>query len=222
MNSLTKLVSNIKLKPILSISVYVFLMIIAAVIFTKYVNRDSLQIIVQRSGSLGIIVYLLIEIIYVTLTPLLNTAILITSGFIFGGHIGFVVNFLATTVGLFMIIILIKRYGRPLLKRLISKKSYRFFDHITQKVGPITLLIVYILPFTPDDEITYIVAAGPIGFKRFVLPVLLGTVAKSAYSYIGDMGTRGIVIATYTRLTLLVLGLLIVGIQEYLYFKKSS
>ncbi len=89
-----------------------------------------------------------------------------------------------------------------------------------KKFGPITLLICYILPFTPDDELTYIVAAGPIEIKRFILPILLGTLAKAAYSYIGDMGTNGIVIATYDRLIMLVVGLIFVGTQECIFNRK--
>ncbi|OGL66324.1 hypothetical protein A3F52_04490 [Candidatus Uhrbacteria bacterium RIFCSPHIGHO2_12_FULL_47_11] len=197
-------------------------MVIAAVVFSKYIDRESLQALVQNSGGLGIVVYFLIEVVYVTLTPLFNTAILIASGYIFGGHVGFAINFFATTLGLFLIVFLVKRYGRPLLQRVISENFYDRFDQLTQKIGPITLLVVYVLPLTPDDELTYIVAAGPIGFKRFILPIFLGTLAKSAYSYIGDMGTRGIVIATYARLILLVVGLIAVGLQERFLLKKRT
>lgn len=205
-----------KLKSILIISIYVVLMITAAVIFAKYINRESLQVVVKNTGQWGIILYFLIELVYVTLTPLFNTFILITSGYIFGGHLGFVINFFATSVGLFLIVILVKKYGRPLLQKVVSPNFYNHFDKLTQRVGPITLLIVYVLPFTPDDELTYIVAAGPIAIKRFILPIILGTIAKSAYSYIGDIGTKGIAIAGYFRLGLLIVGLIAVGIQEYI------
>src|SRR3989338_2600105 len=144
MSTITKLLSDRKkLKSLASISIYVALMVIAAVVFSKYIDRESLQALVQNSGGLGIVVYFLIE-------------------------------------------------------------------------------VVYVLPLTPDDELTYIVAAGPIGFKRFILPIFLGTLAKSAYSYIGDMGTRGIVIATYARLILLVVGLIAVGLQERFLLKKRT
>ena len=148
-------------------------MIVSAIIFTKYVDRESLQEIVKGSGNFGILVYFLIEIVYVTFTPLLNTFILIGSGYIFGGHLGFIINFLATSIGLFLIVLLVKKYGRPLLKKVVSQKYYNRFDKITQKVGPITLLICYVLPFTPDDELTYIVAAGPIKFRRFILKFII-------------------------------------------------
>ena len=196
-------------------------MIITAIIFNKYIDRESLQAVVTETGSVGIIAYFLIEVIYVTLTPLFNTFILIVSGYIFGGHTGFIINFLATTCGLFLIILLVKKYGRPLLKKFVSPNFYNRFDQITQRIGPITLLVVYVLPFTPDDELTYIIAAGPTGIKRFILPILLGSLAKAAYSYIGDFGAQGIIIAFYTRLILLLIGLVLIGIQEYL-IKKSD
>ena len=204
-----------QIKSAILISIYISLMILAAIIFSLYINKESLQEIVKNTGAFGIIIYFIIVVIYVTLTPLFNTAILIASGYIFGGQLGFVINFLGTTVGLFLIIFLVKTYGRPLLKKIISSKYYNRFDEITQKVGPITLLIVYVLPFTPDDELTYIIAAGPIKINRFILPIIIGSLAKAAYSYIGDLGAEGIVIALYFRVILLIVGLIIVGIQEY-------
>ena len=221
MNIINKIINDrAKLKSVITLSIYVALMVIAAIVFSKYVDREALQAVVRSGGNLGMVAYFLIEVIYVTLTPLFNTAILIASGYIFGGHVGFVMNFLATSVGLFIIVLLVKKYGRPLLQRILSPSFYNRFDHLAQKVGPITLLICYVLPFTPDDELTYIVVAGPIGFKRFILPILLGTLAKAAYSYIGDMGTKGIAIATYARLIMLVVGLIVVGTQEYIFRRK--
>lgn len=207
---------RVKLRSVGIILFYILLMIVAAIIFSKYVDRESLQAIVVASGNVGIIIYFLIEVVYVTLTPLFNTVILIASGYIFGGHVGFIINFLATTCGLFLIIFLVKKYGRPLLKKIISPHFYNRFDQLTQRVGPITLLTVYVLPFTPDDELTYIIAAGPASIKRFILPILIGSLAKAAYSYIGDLGADGIAIAFYARLILLFVGLILVGAQEYL------
>lgn len=190
-------------------------MFVMTVVFSKYVDKDVLRAMIASIGKFGIVLYILIEIVYVTFTPLLNTFILIASGYIFGGHLGFLINFVATTFGLFLIVYLVKKYGRPLLIKIVSPKFYKRFDEIIQKVGPITLLIVYVLPFTPDDELTYIVAAGPISFKRFILPVVLGTAAKAAYSYIGDLGFNGISIAAYARIIMLVIGLIVIGLQEY-------
>ncbi len=207
--------SKKRIKSLITLISYLALMVIIAFIFKKYINREALQTIVKNSEQLGIIIYYLIEVAYITFTPFMNTFILIASGYIFGGLLGFIVNFLAATSSLFLIVFLVKKYGRPILKKLVSPNFYKHFDTITQKVGPILLLIAYVIPFSPDDELTYIVAAGPLGFKRFILPVVLGSIAKAAYSYIGDLGTKGIVIAIYFRVIILIMGIMLVGIQEH-------
>lgn len=223
MLSFKNIVNNpAKLKSIAVVAVYVFLMVLAGVFLNGYTDQTKLQSIVESTGSLGIVLFLLIEIIYVTFTPMLNTAIYISSGYIFGAQLGFIINFLATTTGLFLIIFLVRRYGRPLLQKIISPKLYSRFDLITQKIGPILLLVVYVIPFTPDDELTYIVAAGPISIKRFILPILLGNIGKSALAYIGAMGTSGVVIAAQARLVMLVIGLIMVGAQEYILRKSKK
>lgn len=212
---------RLKLRSLVALGIYLGLMIATAVVFAKYVDKDSLQVIVSNSGKLGIVAYFLIEIFYVTFTPLLNSVILITSGYIFGGHIGFIMNFSANIVGSLLIVFLVQQYGRPLLRRVVSAHLYKKFDQITQKVGPMTLMIVYALPLTPDDELTYLVAAGPIGPKRFILPILIGNLCKAAYSYIGDSGYHGLSIALYARLAALVVGVIVVGLQEHI-FKRPQ
>ncbi len=208
---------QIKLKSVLVTAAYLLLMVLAAVLFNTYVDQDNLRTTVASAGLFGPVIFFLLETIYVTFTPLLNTAIYITSGYLFGGVGGFVINFLATVCGLFLIVFLVKKFGRPLLKRFISKSFYDRFDIITQKVGPVLLLVVYVFPFTPDDELTYVLAASSISMKRFILPILLGTLAKSTLSYIGSDGTAGLAITGYARLITLVVGLIAVGIQEYIY-----
>jgi uncharacterized membrane protein YdjX (TVP38/TMEM64 family) len=208
---------RLKLKSLITLGVYVGLMIVSAVIFTKYVDKDSLQAIVASSGQWGIVIYLLIEIFYVTFTPLLNTFVLVTSGYIFGGHAGFAINFFANIIGSLLIVFLVQRYGRPLLKRVVSSYFYEKFDRITQKVGPMILMIIYVLPFTPDDELTYLVAVGPINIRRFILPIFIGNLGKAAYSYIGDLGSQGITIAFYVRVVALISGVIFVGLQEYIF-----
>lgn len=209
-----------KIKSLLYLMAYGLLVMGVAFIFHKYINREVLQAIVQNSGDLGIISYLLVEIAYITFTPFLNTFILVASGYIFGGFLGAMVNFVAATTSLLLIVFLVKKYGRPLLKKLVSESFYNQFDRIIKYVGPVLLLVAYVIPFSPDDELTYIVAAGPLGFKRFILPVILGSIGKASYSYIGDLGGPGVLIATYIRVSVLVVGLLLVGLQEYLIKKK--
>lgn len=205
-----------KTKSLLVLFAYSLFIILVAVFFKKYLDQETLQLLVEKSGQWGVLTYLFIEILYIVFTPFLNTFILIASGFLFGGLLGALINFIAAISSLLLIVFLVKKYGRPLLKKLVSENFYRHFDKIVAKVGPMLLLVAYVVPFSPDDELTYIVAAGPLGFKRFILPVVLGSIGKASYSYIGDLGGPGVLIAAYTRVSVLAVGLVLIFIQEYI------
>jgi uncharacterized membrane protein YdjX (TVP38/TMEM64 family) len=211
-----------KTKSLLVLFAYSLFIILVAVFFKKYLDQETLQLLVEKSGQWGVLTYLFIEILYIVFTPFLNTFILIASGFLFGGLLGALINFIAAISSLLLIVFLVKKYGRPLLKKLVSENFYRHFDKIVAKVGPMLLLVAYVVPFSPDDELTYIVAAGPLGFKRFILPVVLGSIGKASYSYIGDLGGEGVIIAAYTRVSVLVVGLILIFIQEYILKRNGN
>ena len=200
----------------LILSIYIAFMVTLAFVVTQYVDRDALRALVESAGTLGVVLFLVIEYLYVVFVPIYNTAIHVASGYIFGGQLGWVLNFIATTAGLFTIVLLVKSYGRLLLEKVVSTKFIRSYDSVISKIGLIALFIMYVLPLFPDDEITYLLAVGgKIQFWRFIIPVVLGNIAKTAVSYIGDEGLSGFSIAIEARVVILVVGLVLVGIQEY-------
>ncbi len=200
----------------LFLGIYIAIMIALAFIVTQYTDRDVLRTTVDRLGSVGALAFLIIEYLYVVFVPIYNTAIHVASGYIFGGQLGWILNIIATTAGLFTIIVLVRSYGRLLLDKVVSKGILKYYDSIVSKIGVVTLFIIYVLPLFPDDEITYLLAAGKrIQFWRFIIPVVLGNIAKTSTSYVGDEGVGGISMTIGTRVVVLVVGLIIIGIQEY-------
>jgi uncharacterized membrane protein YdjX (TVP38/TMEM64 family) len=195
---------------------YLTLLTAVGVLLHLYVDREALRQMVNRSGSLGIWLFLLIEYLYIFFAPIYNTPIHLAAGYIFGGSLGWLLNFVATTAALFTIIALVKYFGRPLLARIVSESKLQKYDKLTQRIGPVALFIAYVLPLFPDDEITYMLAAGErVQFWRFILPVTLGNVTKAAVSFIGDEGSQGVPVALGSRILVLLVGLVLIGIQEY-------
>ena len=198
-------------------------MLLTLALLGKYTDREVLRNIVSSYGILGNIIFISVSYLFVVLVPGYNTPIHIAAGYIFGPELGWVFNFIATTAGLFTIIWLVKKYGRPLVERLVKTKYLEKYDSILQKIGPISLFILYVLPGLPDDEVTYLLSASPkVNFKRFILPVILGTAAKTSVSYIGDQGSAGIIHSGIARIIGLVVGLIVIGIQESFFVKKKS
>jgi len=209
-------------RALLIVLSYIVLMIVLGLMVNQFVNREWLKQLVASGGIMGVFIFGLIEFFYVVLLPGFNTPLHISAGYIFGGTPGMVINFVATSLGLLSIVFLVKQFGRPLLEKLVSQKFLDRFDQITKNAGPITLFIIYVIPFAPDDEMTYLLAAGSTHFKRFILPVLLGNISKSAMSYIGDQAAAGLALAVASRFIVLLIGLIIIGLQEFWFFKSAK
>jgi uncharacterized membrane protein YdjX (TVP38/TMEM64 family) len=189
-------------------------MIVAGYLAVSFIDRFLLQAWVAEAGKGGIAVFLIVEYLYVVFVPLYNTPIHVAAGYIFGGSLGWLLNILATTAGLFTIIGLVKWFGRPMLSRLVSEPTLRKYDTAAMRFGPVALFAIYVAPFFPDDELTYIIAASQVSFVRYVLPVVFGNIAKTSVSYIGDQGTGGVPMAVVSRLAVLGVGIVVVGLQE--------
>lgn len=204
----------------LIILAYIIFMVLLGVFLFRAVDREVLRDIVERAGLLGPLAFLVVEYFYVIFVPIYNTAIHLAAGYIFGGGTGWLLNIIATSAGLFTIIGLVKYYGRPLLERVVSKSKIERYDRVASRTAPIVLFLIYALPLFPDDEITYLIAASQTKFSRFVLPVILGTIAKTSVSYIGDEGLSGFTLTIISRTSLLIIGLFLVAVQEYLHHRR--
>ncbi|MDP2586174.1 MAG: VTT domain-containing protein [Candidatus Komeilibacteria bacterium] len=205
----------------LVLAFYLLLIVGSGFVLHTYVDREFLRQWVLNFGAWGPAAYGLFVYLYVIVAPFANTPIHMASGYIFGGHVGLVINFIATTAALFTIILLVKRYGRPLLERFVAPRIVKLYDHWMSKVGPLALFGVFVFPFTPDDELTYLVAGTAVSFKRFILPVVLGNLAKSTLSYLGDEGFAGLDYAVGARVIIFIIGFLLIGYTEYLHKKKA-
>jgi len=209
-------------KALLCLGLYILFMIVLAILAVKYIDREWLQETFKQKDAWGLLLFGLIEYLYTIFVPIYNTTIHLTAGYIFGGHLGWVLNFITTTVGLFTIVLLVKRFGRPLLEKIVPHSFLRRYDKIATKVGPLTLFMVYVLPLFPDDELTYVITAANIKLSRFIFPILLGNITKAAVSYIGDEGSTGFAPAIGSRVVILVFGIVIIGAQEYFYQKRTK
>ena len=203
------------------LGLYIAFMVCLAFLLPQFIDREWLRSIVDQTGIWGIGVFLVIEYFYIIFVPIFNTTIHLAAGYIFGGNLGWVLNFITTTAGLFTIILLVKKFGRPLIEKIVPRQIVNRYDKVARRFGPLALFIIYVLPGFPDDEMTYLIAASPVKFSRFILPVLLGNVTKAAISYIGDEGSSGFDLAIGSRIVVLVVGLILIGVQEYFYQRTS-
>jgi len=198
----------------LVLAAYVGLTVSVGIAIATYVDRQFVKDLVDRSGTGGMVVFALVEYVYILLVPIFNTPIHLAAGYLFGGLTGWIINFISTTAALFTIVAMVRTFGRPLIRRAVQPDLLAKYDSATERIGPLSLFLVYVAPGFPDDELTYLAASGAPSFSRYVLPIVLGNIAKTSTSYLGDEGAAGLPMAIASRIVILAVGLVLIGLQE--------
>lgn len=90
------------------------------------------------------------------------------SAYVFGFWGGVFYTFIGMGLGSSINMLLGRRFGRPLVDKLIDPKSMATFDRFTQQRGPLFFLIIFVMPWVPDDLACY-----AIGLSRLPLKVMM-------------------------------------------------
>ena len=213
-----------KLKSAFLILLYVlFVILIWYYISSFLVDKEAVRNIVEGYGIFAPLVFILIQIGQNVFAPIAHYPILLAGGFIFGPVLGFLYNWIGTVLGTILVVLLARKFGRPLVNKMVSKRFIEKYDHIIQKLRPYGLFLIYALPVFPDDEITYLIGVSSMPLRNVIFAILIGKIPGAALSVIGDEALNGMKHVLVIQITVLVLGTLfyfrkgIVGL-----FKKPS
>ena len=164
---------------------YGFLFIIAILaILTSYfspslelIPLEELRDLMINSKILGFFIFTLLIILSVPF-PIPSTPITLAGGYVYGTFLGSIVALVAVTLGGALSFFLIRRYGRPLLEKLVDKHHIVHFNHIIKKKGLNIALVVFAIPLFPSDAVTLILGLTNIRFTTFILLTVLGHIPR--------------------------------------------
>ena len=163
--------------------------VVLAIYFFKLgVFRDmhALQGLVGNSIILGPIVFILIQIIQVVI-PIIPGGISCAAGvLIFGPVMGFVYNYVGICIGSIIIFLLGRRFGKPLIMRLVSDKIYDKYVGWLENQNRFDKLfaLAIFFPVAPDDALCLMAGLTNISVKKFSLIIFL---AKPASIFLYSM-----------------------------------
>ena len=92
----------------------------------------------------------------------------VVGAYVFGFWQGVLYAFIGLAIGSSLCMILGRRFGRPLVDRLIDPKSMATFDRFTEKRGPIFFFIIFVMPWVPDDLACYAIGLSPLSLKLMI------------------------------------------------------
>ena len=174
-----------------------------------YNNLSAIEGFIEDFGVLSIFALLFIQILQIIVALIPGEVVEFAAGALFGPVWGTLICMLGILLGQWLIFTIVIRWGNSVLSAVLDKKFMKKFKflHDEKKIKLITF-ILYFLPGTPKDLLTYFMPVTGINIKAFLsitifarIPsVVSSTIAGSLYAE-GDIKLTLIVYAVVTVLS---------------------
>jgi uncharacterized membrane protein YdjX (TVP38/TMEM64 family) len=161
--------------------------VIASIAFpvSFYSTRDDFQEFARTFGVWAPVAFMVLQAIQVIITPISHYSVGYMGGFLFGPLWGTVYNYVGRLIGHVSAYILARTIAVPLAKRFVPQKTIAKYEKIVSTRSDM-LLVIYFLPFFPDDELSYLAGLSRMRFRSFFLANLFGQIGGSmGMAYLG-------------------------------------
>jgi uncharacterized membrane protein YdjX (TVP38/TMEM64 family) len=142
--------------------------------FALFERPERLQDLISRLGPAGPLAVVLLQAAQVLLAPIPGQAVTLVSGFLFGPWLGALYSMIGLFAGTLAGLWLVRRWGRPLVERLLDPQRLDRIDRLARTLGAPFLFLVCVLPFLPDDLIILAAGLSRIPVAAIAAAALLG------------------------------------------------
>lgn len=164
------------MKKGLKIALYIIGIAVLAVLvyymipFIKLLMTEEGRVVInnkiQSYGKLAPLVFVFIEVIQIVCAIIPGAPIEVMSGVLFGGFWGVVWCVVGIYLGTVIVFCLVRKFGRPLVYKLFPQEKLDAIKILNdERKLALTIFILFVIPGTPKDFLTYI--AGLTKIKPF-------------------------------------------------------
>ena len=137
---------------------------------------DALQNWMEKFGGVGIVIFILIQIVQVVF-PILPGGISCLAGvLLYGPWKGFVYNYVGICIGSMAAFGIARNLGRAAFEKKFSPAQLRRFESWTGQNSrfPKLFAAAIFFPVAPDDLLCYLAGTTSMTWKQFICIILLG------------------------------------------------
>lgn len=134
---------------------------------------EALREFVLGFGPWAPVVFFLAQAAQVVLVPIPGGATVVAGALLFGPWWGTALSLAGGVVGSAALFLLVRRWGRPLAKKIVGRGAYDKYAGALDEKG-LWLFAVMLVPFAPDDVVVALAGLSAVTFRRFVVLVAAG------------------------------------------------
>lgn len=136
-----------------------------------FTDRDKLNELLLRTGSWGVLVFILMQILQTVIAIIPGALTSIVGVAVYGYFWGSVLNFIGVMLGCIIVFYLVRKYGKKYILLVVKEDNFNrykdFFNHKNRKEKLFALS--QLSPVGPADLICMLVALTDMTFKDYLL-----------------------------------------------------
>ena len=200
---------KLKNKKILLYIVVAVIFLVASVFLCIYITpsltalnnadaRDAFKEKIEGLGIVGVLIMLFIQILQVFVAFIPGEPVEILMGVMYGTVGGLLLSLLGCAIGSSLVFLAMRKFGQPLFEFFFEKKQLDRFAFLkNSKKLELFTFILFFIPGTPKDVLTYFAPLTPIDFKIFLLITIFARIPSIITStYAGSSILEGNIIKT--------------------------
>ncbi len=178
-----------KMYSLISIMVIVILVVLLTVFVCKWLDsfsQDGFRDYINSFGLWGWLVLLGLQVLQVFIALIPGEVIESAAGYAFGPIIGTAICFIGVIIGTASIFALIRRFGIKLVEVFVPREKINELRFInTEKKRDWFVFLVFFIPGTPKDLLTYFIGLTDIRFTTFLCISLIARIPSVISSTFG-------------------------------------
>jgi uncharacterized membrane protein YdjX (TVP38/TMEM64 family) len=137
-------------------------------------SQEKLRAWIESLGVWGPLMFLAVQLAQIVIAPIPGNLVGIVGGAMFGLWWGFLLSAIGTILGATLAFWLARWLGARWVIKLIGEKNYRKYEKAFEGRISWTLVIIFLIPFFPDDILCILAGLSPLAYPRFLVLVILG------------------------------------------------
>ncbi|MFN3929676.1 MAG: TVP38/TMEM64 family protein [Thermoflexus sp.] len=125
-------------------------------------ERERIEAWLAANRTAGALALVLLNALQVIVAPLPGALLGWISGYWFGPWWGSLLTWVGVSLGNGLTMVLARSLGRPLWVAFLPSERLKRADDLLRRHGLSVVLIVFLLPFTPDDLLSWAIGLSPL------------------------------------------------------------
>jgi len=137
-------------------------------------DRSALQAWVASFGVWAPLVGIVLNAAQVIVAPIPGQVIGLANGYLFGVWLGTLYSLLGVMLGTGIVLILTRRWGRPLVVKLVPDTQLEKLDRLVARRGAPFFFLIFLLPFLPDDLTCFAIGLTDLPLGQMFVLIAIG------------------------------------------------